>query len=450
MRMEIVVIKGLIEKGEFDQALQAIAADNLIEYNLEKQLLKTDILIAKGEYDTALTIAKETKEKAREQKNKTIELAAMIGELTVHWKKGKLEESLEILNNCEKFILEMDEVERMESLVWEAQLLNRKGGIEYQTGKIEEALRDYNFGLAVLSDLDDQKGITATLNNIGIIHASQGNYDMAIDFYEKSLKIKEELGNKQDIANSLNNLGNIYRSKGEFVQAFDYHSKALSLREEVGNQQYIAYSLNNVGIISSQIGNLEVAIEYLRKSLAIRSELGNELELASTLYNIIKAYYLHDSIEEVNRYIKQLREIDDTSTNKFIHLYYRMVKALQLKNKPGLQSKYEARQIFEQLIKEEVIDHEITVYAMFNLCELLLNEYKLDHEERKLDEVVNITSRICEFAQNQKSFLVLIEAIILCFKFEMMRRNYSEADALLKQAREITEQNNLVAMSNII
>lgn len=187
----------------------------------------------------------------------------------------------------------------------------------------KKAIGYHNRGLSIKQQINDQKGIAASLSNLGIIFRSQGYlitdivqkealYQKALDCQLKSLKIQELEGNKRAVANILSNIGLIYAEQAEYESnpikkdelyklSIESHIKSLEIQEEIGNKQGVSRALVNIGTMyffqtetasnNTQKNNLFLkVIDYNKKALKIAQESGFAREVESSSQLLFKSY----------------------------------------------------------------------------------------------------------------------------------------------------------------
>ncbi|MFT6127153.1 MAG: class 3 adenylate cyclase/tetratricopeptide (TPR) repeat protein [Flavobacteriaceae bacterium] len=160
----------------------------------------------------------------------------------------------------------------------------------YVQGNYPQALDYFQSALKISEEIDDEKGIAGSVNNIGLIYNAQGNFSQALDYFQRSLKIQEEIGNRNNIALALNNIGAIYYHQSNSQKSLDYYHRSLKISEEIEDNLGIANLLNNIGAIYLEQNKLIKALDYFQRSLKIREEIGDEIGIAGSLNNIGELY----------------------------------------------------------------------------------------------------------------------------------------------------------------
>ncbi|MFW9854266.1 MAG: hypothetical protein ACFFFG_04370 [Candidatus Thorarchaeota archaeon] len=149
--------------------------------------------------------------------------------------------------------------------------------------------------------------------------------------------------------------------------------------------------------------------------------------------------------DEAQVYLKKLEELKSSegSNNRYIDLRQQLADALVRKNGCRLKDKTAAQRLLEEIMQEEIILHDLSIYAMVNLCELLMDELSLYGEPEVLTDAEDLLAEIHRIAQEQKSFSSAVEALLLLSRFALIRGNITRTDTLLEQAEGITKEHNL-------
>ncbi|MFX0092966.1 MAG: hypothetical protein ACFFBD_14500, partial [Candidatus Hodarchaeota archaeon] len=122
---------------------------------------------------------------------------------------------------------------------------------------------------------------------------------------------------------------------------------------------------------------------------------------------------------------------------------YRVAEALVLKLSTRARGWVKAQEIFEQVVDEEVVDHEVSVVAMLNLCELLLIELRSSGNPEVLSEVNALVNRLLNIAKQQNSYSLLTEVSLLKSKLALVELDVRGAQRLLTQGQLTAEEQGL-------
>ena len=317
------------------------------------------------------------------------------------------------------------------------------GLIYWQSGELEQALDHFQRSLVLMEELGNPHDLTIALNNIGLVYWHKGDLEQALNYQQRSLVIREELGNPQDLAMSLSNIGQIYWHRGDLEQALNYQQQSLAIREELGNPQDLAMSLSNIGLIYWHKGDLDQALNYQQQSLLLREELGNPIEISYSLFHLITGAIESKALETASQYLKRLHQIDKRESNKIINQRYRVAEALMLKTSTRMSKRVEAQGILQKIVDENIVDHFLTMRAMLNLCELLIDELKMYGDLDVFRQIKALLTRIHDIAHHQRSYPLIVEVLLLRAKLTLIDGDAQGAHQLLEQAKTNAKERGL-------
>lgn len=98
---------------------------------------------------------------------------------------------------------------------------------------IEKAISHAEKALSIQEKMDDQFGISFSLEIMGVAFEKIGSPEKAIEFLERSLSIRRYLSAKKEIADTLTILSRIYEIQGEKTKSENYLIEANALRSEL-------------------------------------------------------------------------------------------------------------------------------------------------------------------------------------------------------------------------
>jgi eukaryotic-like serine/threonine-protein kinase len=157
----------------------------------------------------------------------------------------------------------------------EAYALNRRGGLELEQARFDDALHDYTASLEIWKRVrpPDHPDIAMGLTSIGRVHADRREPDEAERYYRESNEILVRAFGEHhpEIATGLTNLGAVYEQRGDYRGALELHRRALAILEPVlGPDHYdVAGVLTNIAVCEQNLGNREEGEAIDRRVLAI-------------------------------------------------------------------------------------------------------------------------------------------------------------------------------------
>ena len=82
-------------------------------------------------------------------------------------------------------------------------------------------------------------------------------------YYYKSLNLRKQINDERGLGDTYNNLGVIYKNRGHYDSALYYHNEALKVRTKINFKGGIAYSYINLSSIYTDFGDYKTGLEYL-------------------------------------------------------------------------------------------------------------------------------------------------------------------------------------------
>lgn len=177
-------------------------------------------------------------------------------------------------------------------------------GVAYKNqGALDKALEYYIRSMKIYDTLDNKEGIATTKNNIATIYSIKGDYGQAMKYLEESYNELVVLKDESRLVGSLNNLGNLYIDLQLYEKASEYFQKAYQLSEKLG--QPFADPMNNLGNVFFRQGNYQHAIDFYQKALEIEQKENNRLGMLGTITNIGIAYTRANQPKPAMQYLNQ-------------------------------------------------------------------------------------------------------------------------------------------------
>ncbi|MFX0095145.1 MAG: tetratricopeptide repeat protein, partial [Candidatus Hodarchaeota archaeon] len=388
----LIQVEKLRKAGRFKEALQLVSSlekkEDLPPHDrLAVQISKGTILIEIGTFDEALKLANLLLEENQGKKMHLLTIDMFVLKADALWHLGNLDNSLAVISQGEQALKSLLQEQSPDIIQREINLTTCKGATYWAQGNLDQALKCFEQNLALSRRINNTESIARSLQNLGAIYLSKGELDWALEHSRDGLALLEKLGNKQHIAGSLHIVGAIHSTRGELDYALKYLNSSLALYKELTNRHHIATSLRSIGQIYQRKDELNQALDYLEQSLVLFEEIGNRLYLSGVLFSLISVAIDKKDLDQAQKYLQRLQEICNQEKNRAINQRCLLAEALIQKTNPRPKSMLKAQQIFAQVANETIVDHELTVIAILNLCELLIYELKLSSEQEILEEL---------------------------------------------------------------
>lgn len=414
--------------------------------------IKSSIFWINGELDRALEYAQKSLAQ-REKLGNKLDIGFSLFRLgAIYADKGELDIAL---HHFQKSLGIGKEIENRQFIAWNT---NQIAKINCTKGELNRALELHKTSIKITEEIGDNMGLAWAFNSLSTLYQLKGELDLALECAQNSLNLADKVGSKFLIAWSLGVFGEIYSKKGELNLALEHYQDSLVIFEEIGNTQSIAQSLDRIGEIYHSKGEFEAALQYYTKSIAIYNKIKDYVIFGDNIfmgrevshYHLIKLNIDTNNLEKAAGYVQKLEIINNKEDNKRIHQIYRISSAMLLKTSKRTIKKADAQRIFQQIAEEEIINYELTVAAMLNLCELLLEELQTSGDEEVLDEVKEWSNRLSRIAKTQHSYVLLIETYLLQSKLALLELDLPKAQDLLDQALLLSNEKNLGKLKAII
>lgn len=194
---------------------------------------------------------------------------------------------------------------------------------QYRIGDPVKAERYGNEALKISMELEFQRGIGSSYNNLGALYESQGDDVKALKYYVLALDAKRKTGDKKSLASTLNNIGIIYKKQEHFERALAYYQEAASLNNVSGNKSFLLINYYNIANCHKELKHIDSAFYYYNLSSALVPETGSHYQMADIL-NSIGNYY-----NDVKDYTTALVYFDsgyaylkEHNITRDMHIYY--------------------------------------------------------------------------------------------------------------------------------
>jgi tetratricopeptide (TPR) repeat protein len=164
------------------------------------------------------------------------------------------------------------------------------------------------------TEVNDQKGLAASYNNLGVAYRTQGALDKALEYYINSLHIYEAIDNKEGIATSKNNIANIYTMKRDYSQALKYLQDSHKLFIETNDTLKIIGSLNNIGNLNNELMLFDNALGYYTKAQELSEIKG--YRYPDPLTNIGNIHFKQKNYQRAVEFYQKALALEEQADNK--------------------------------------------------------------------------------------------------------------------------------------
>jgi tetratricopeptide (TPR) repeat protein len=155
------------------------------------------------------------------------------------------------------------------------------GNVYFELGKLEEARRYYEQALRFHQETDaNPANIGSDIGSIALVLDGLGDLVGATRMHEKSLQGFRDGGDQRGESATLENLGDVLVERGELSQAMSYYQQGISLAEKIGYKEGRAFNLGGLAQISLIRDQVSQARDQEEQVLTFQKEVGDSVEIA--------------------------------------------------------------------------------------------------------------------------------------------------------------------------
>jgi predicted ATPase len=166
---------------------------------------------------------------------------------------------------------------------YRARALNTAGYLQWALHDVGAARQNIEEALAIFRELDDETGLSWSLQLFGLVLTAEGEYDLADEVMEEGVAIARNLGNMGTSSFTLAFRGDIALKQGDIAKAKMVYEENADLLREIGNRLLQAYAVRRLGYLALERNDVVQAWRYFRESLVLNQEGGDKLGVAACL-----------------------------------------------------------------------------------------------------------------------------------------------------------------------
>ncbi|MFX0061860.1 MAG: tetratricopeptide repeat protein [Candidatus Hermodarchaeota archaeon] len=353
--------------------------------------------------------------------------------------KGELDTALDYYQRA------LDITKQMGNFHLTATTFRHIGMIYSNKGDLDTALTYYQQALNTYEEIGSSSGIAGALGSMAYFYILKGELNTALEYTRRHLSLAKKIKNPMNLAGCFGFFAWIYYLKGELDTALDYVQQTLAFQEQIGEFDAVSTLLLSAKIYQAQ-GELDTALERLQQGLSIADKTGNAITISLVLFYLVRVVLAQQNHPQAQEYQTRLEQLQTRTPNPWIHLCSRLAEALVLKQSPRLKEKIRAQTLFEQLVQEEVLWFDMTALAIIQLSELLIAEVKFYGEPDVWEEAKALIDKLYVMAQDQHSFSMSVEALLLRAKAAVVDGKLPQALRYYEQARLTATEKDLTGL----
>lgn len=287
--------------GDYDASFRnLIEAEKLCDNNalfLPKIInLKGTIFFLSGDYDQAKKEYESALKISKDNKNRVEEIKAVSNLAIV---KDQYGEIYEARGDFQQAIKMAEEIENIDLLAF---LYSELGVSFTYTNNLIEARENYEKSFSLYKLLQNNERLSYLSSNIGSLYLQISNYKSALEYYSKGLKYAGE--NKLGLILNLTGLADVYSNESNYSKALQYYNRAKELADSIKDVSSLMKIEQGIGALYYNINRPFDALEILKKadSEVLSDELPFELiKLYSKIGTVLTSV---DSLSQAETYFQ--------------------------------------------------------------------------------------------------------------------------------------------------
>ena len=356
--------------------------------------------------------------------------------------EGDFEKSVELLNEC----LDISDYGGASDKLKAGYFINL-GYILWQKGNLDGSLQTYDQAINLIKNFENRELMGIIKLNKGLVYIEKIHLESAKAHLLEAKELLSDSSNKVLVANVYNNLGIIYDLTGELQKSMEFYKSAENIYENVpksvDSTHFLARTKHNIGILLRRQNQLERSKKYLMEAVDLFEVSHSPIEMVSSNYELLIIYLNQDDIDGANYYLSKIEELKNSSDEIRIELLYRISKAEILGNSSRLINRVEAQKILNTLIESEIVSPDLKIHTMLNLCELLLNEFKVTESRDVLVDIAKLLGKLTELASELDSILLNLEISILESRLLLIKGDIDGSSKILEESLVIAQEHNM-------
>ena len=258
-----------------------------------------------------------------------------LNELAYHLHTRDPQQALRYARQAEQLAVQIEDERRI------PESLNNIGIAYWQLGSYETAMQYLRKALLANRKTQNEHERARSYDHIGLIYDDQGNDSLALSYFVKALKVRESKGEQRELARSFNVLSRFYWGQENYKEALSYVQKRFSIEEALNNKPGMAACYSNMGALIGTIGNSDQAIAYFNESLEINRAIAHKKGIAGSCNNLALIYH------DLGQYGKSMEYFEE-ALQLLKELNYRKKYANTLHN--TAETKYEINKNYQAAI----------------------------------------------------------------------------------------------------
>ena len=448
---ELNEIEQLILKGKYKGALERVDSiiskkEISIEEKIKCKIFKYRIHSEKSLYSEAIKFGEEAFEESKELNNNLLMFDSLRHAPYIYFLAGEYELRKEKIKLAGQILESCENKESKEYLRRKAELLTMK------LDSFEQSIENIEESIEISKKCGFDKQLADAYLAITGSYIWSGEYRKALNYAQKSLDLAEKIDYPWGECYAAGCVAICYMHMGELDLALDCFFKSKSFPEEINELYWLACLFLDLGYLYWLKKDLKLALEYYTKSVFLFKEarIVSTRHLPWTLFRMNLVLIEMDKYDEAYRNLEQIELMYLMKNKPIFKMIYHIAKAVLLKTKPDETSWNEAINLLEEVSSEDIMFLELNGLVIFHLCESYLRIIQKTNDIEIYEKLKNSVKRLKKMAEQQKSYILLVQSFLLQSKLELIEFNMIEGQLLLEKAQNIAEEKGIINLAKII
>ena len=247
----------------------------------------------------------------------------------------------------------------------------------------------------------------------GEINYLTGDFDSALTNLQEALRFLElsskKSGNSFSLYIYLEDIGKVYNAIGSYELALKYHLEVLRLRT-FERQAFLHWNMSNFSVT-----------------------------ITHSYYQLINTYLFLNRKAEAMKYFEKLEKIFTSLDHPFtVKARYNISKSLILLHEGLFKDIAEAKELLKEVIAMPLY-FELISDVLIPLIEIVVQEYKISHSQRSLQEFNQLSTVITSLYEKNNSIFLQINFLILQGKIAFINGDYNTSKSFYEKALSIAK-----------
>ncbi len=288
-----------------DEVLQLARALGDRRTTMEFLGKKAGVLELTGEWDEADDLQRQRLSLADESGAHDHRADAHLGLARLMRLRGEYENTLAELARAQEIYADLDDQKGLSNT------LDTMGDVYFNRGEYARAQEAYRRREQICRHRNDRDGLAGATIDLGSVHFALAEFDQALQCFGIGEEIARERGNRDLLKLAVGNIGNVYSQRGDYDRALESYRQKLQISEEIGDRRGVATSYGYMGVVYKNRGLNEQALECYRRQLQISRHLGDRQSVAIVVGNMGNVYLNQGLFDQALANYEQQRQIAD-------------------------------------------------------------------------------------------------------------------------------------------